>query len=138
MRRTTTVLLLTAALTAGAVGCSKSGDETAKDCATALTARTGGKPADTPTVNEAKERVDALDKTLAGMVRSGYETVAKQAADALEQKTKAGGKSRPGACKPLSEDDYTTLLMAKSIDGLGWTDEGGKFDKLKMADSLGS
>ena len=30
----------------------------------------------------------------------------------------------------------TVLLMAKAIDGLGWTDEDGKFDKLKMADGV--
>ncbi len=138
MRHTTTVLLLTAVLlAAGSAGCSKSGDENAKDCATALTDRTGGKPGDTPTVSEAEERVDALDKTLADMVRSGYEGVAKDAADAVEEKTKEGGKSRPEACEALSEDDYTTLLMAKAIGGLGWTGEGGEFDKLKMVEGLG-
>jgi hypothetical protein len=137
MHRTTTGLLLTALLLAGgAVGCSKSGDD-AKDCATALTERTGGDSADTPTVSEAEERVDALDKTLADMVRSGYSAASKKAFDALEKKTKEGGKSRPEACKPLSEDDYTKLLMAKAIGGLGWTGEGGKFDKLKMVENLG-
>jgi hypothetical protein len=137
MHRTTTGLLLTALLLAGgAVGCSKSGDENAKDCATALTERTGGDSADTPTVSEAEKRVDALDKTLASMVRSGYSAASKKAFDALEEKTKEGGKTRPEACKPLSEDDYTKLLMAKAIGGLGWTDEDGQFDKLKMAEGL--
>src|SRR5688500_233653 len=124
MRRTTTALLAACLLLAGAaVGCSKPGDENAKDCATALTERTGGDSADTPTVKEAEERADALDKTLANMVRSGYEGAAKDAADAVEEKTRSGGKDRPGACEALSEDDYTVLLMAKSINGLGWTDE---------------
>ena len=133
--RHTTILLATVLLLAGAaVGCSKSGDETAKDCAAALTERTGGDSADKPTVSEAQERVDALDKTLAGMVRSGYEGPAKDAADALGEKTKEAGESRPEACEPLSEDDYTALLMAKAIDGLGWTGKDGQFDKLKMAD----
>lgn len=137
MRHTTTALLATVLLLAGgAVGCSKSGDDTAQDCATALTEQTGGNSADKPTVSEAQERVDAFDDTLAGMVRSGYEGPAKDAADALEAKTKEGGKSRPEACEPLSEDDYTVLLMAKAIDGLGWTDEDGQFDKLKMADGV--
>ncbi|WP_327592471.1 hypothetical protein [Streptomyces chartreusis] len=135
MRRTT--ILLTAALLAvGAAGCSKSDDENAADCAAALTARTGGDAADKPTVSEAAERVDALDKTLADMVRTGYEGVAKDASDTVEKKTQEGGKSRPEACESLSEDDYTVLLMAKSIDGLGWTGEGGEFDKLKMLDGL--
>ncbi|MEV0779189.1 hypothetical protein [Streptomyces sp. NPDC050428] len=120
-----------------AAGCSKSHDENAKDCATALTERTGSDSEDTPTVSEAEGRVDALDKTLADMVRSGYEGVAKDAADTVEKKTKEGGESRPGACEPLSKDDYTALLTAKVIDGLGWTGGGGEFDKLKMAEGLG-
>jgi hypothetical protein len=138
MRHTTTALLLTVVLAAGAVGCSKSGDDKAKDCATALTERTGGKPGDTPTVSEAERRVDAFDKTLAGMVRSGYQGVAKNAFDTLDEKTKAGGNSRPAACGPLNEDDYTALLMAKAIGGLGWTGKDGQFDKLKMVEGLGS
>ena len=134
MRRTT-ALLATCLLAIGAAGCSKS-DDKAKDCAAALTDRTGGDPADKPTVSEAKKRVDALDKTLADMVRSGYDGVAKDAFDTLDRKTKEGGKSRPEGCGPLSEDDYTALLTAKAIDGLGWTDGDGQFDKLKMAESL--
>ena len=134
--RHTAALLAACLLAVGAVGCSKSGDENAKDCATALTERTGGK-ADTPTVKEAEERNDALDKALADMVRSGYEDVAKDAFDTVEEKTKEGGKSRPEACEPLTEDDYTALLMAKAIDGLGWTGEDGQFDKLKMVEGLG-
>lgn len=138
MHRTTTGLLLTALLLAGgAVGCSKSGDD-AKDCATALTERTGGDSADTPTVSEAEERVDALDETLAGMVRSGYESQANAAFAKLEKKTEEGGKERPKACKPLAKDDYTALQMATAINGLGWTGKDGQFDKLKMADGLGS
>ena len=134
MRRTT-ALLAACLLTVGAVGCSKS-DDKAKDCAAALTDRTGGDPADKPTVSEAKKRVDALDKTLADMVRSGYDSVAKDAFDMLDKKTKEGGKGRPKGCGSLSEDDYTKLLTAKAIDGLGWTDEDGRFDKLKMVESL--
>jgi hypothetical protein len=91
MRHTTTVLLLTAVLAAGAVSCSKSGDEKAKDCATALTERAGGNSTDKPTVSEAKERVDALDETLAGMVRSGYQSQANAAFAKLEKKTEEGG-----------------------------------------------
>jgi hypothetical protein len=138
MRRTTTILLAACLLAATVAGCSKSGDDTAKDCATALTERTGGDPADKPTVSEAKERVDAVDKTLADMVRSGYQGPAKTAFDALEKKTKEGGEARPEACKSLSDGDYTALLTAKAIGGLGWTDEGGRFDKLKMVESLGN
>jgi hypothetical protein len=135
MRRAT--ILLTASLLAvGAVGCSKSDDETAKDCAAALTERTGGDAADTPTVSEAGKRVDALDETLADMVRQGYQGPAKDAADTLEKKTQEGGKARPEACEPLSEDDYNALLMAKAINGLGWTDQDGRFNKLKMVQSL--
>lgn len=132
--RCTTVLLAACLLAVGAVGCSKSDD--AKDCAAALTDRTGGDPADKPTVSEAKKRVDALDKTLADMVRSGYDGVANDAFDTLDRKTKEGGKGRPEGCGSLSEGDYTALLAAKSIDGLGWTDEDGRFDKLKMVESL--
>lgn len=138
MRRTTTALLAAALLlAAGAVGCSKSDDEEAADCASALTERTGGQSGDTPTVSEAEQRVDTFDKTLAGMVRSGYQGVAKDAFDTVEKKTQEGGKSRPEACEPLSEDDYTALLMAKAIGGLGWTDKDGQFDKLKMVEGLG-
>lgn len=137
MRLTTVLLATVCLLAAGAVGCSKSDDENAKDCATALTEWTGGDSADMPTVSEAEERVDAFDKTLAGMVRSGYEGVAEDAFDTVEKKTQEGGKGRPGACEPLAGDDYTALLMATAIGGLGWTGEGGEFDKLKMAEGLG-
>lgn len=139
MRRTTTALLSACLLLAGAaaVGCSKSADDEAKDCATALTKQTGGDSADTPTVSEAEERVDAFDDTLAGMVRSGYEAAAKDSFDTMEKKANEGGKSRPEACEALSKDDYTALLMAKAIDGLGWTGEDGEFDKLKMVEGLG-
>ena len=137
MRHTCLALLAACLLATGAVGCSKSADEKTADCATALTERTGGDPADKPTIGEAKKRVDALDKTLAGMVRSGYDSAAKDAFDTLDKKTEADGKSRPEACEPLSEDDYTVLLMAKAIDGLGWTDKDGEFDKLKMVEGLG-
>ncbi|MFF9040987.1 hypothetical protein ACF090_36620 [Streptomyces sp. NPDC014892] len=136
MRRTTTLLLTGLLLSGAAVGCSKSYAENAKDCATALTERTGGDSADTPTVEEAEERTDAFDKTLADMVRSGYEDLAKKAFDKAEEKTEESWKDRPEACEPLSEDDYTTLLTAKAIDGLGWTDNG-RFDKLKMVEGLG-
>jgi hypothetical protein len=138
MRRTTTLLAAACLLAIGAVGCSKSDGDNAKDCATALTERTGGDSSDTPTVSEAKERIDALDKTLADMVRSGYQGVADKAFDALDKKSKQGGKSRPEGCESLSEDDYTALLTAKAINGLGWTGEDGRFDKLKMVESLGS
>ncbi|MFF9036414.1 hypothetical protein ACF090_13190 [Streptomyces sp. NPDC014892] len=132
MRTRTTTLLAACLLAVGAVGCSESDD--AKDCATALTERTGGS-SDTPTVAEAKERVEALDTTLASMVRSGYEDAAKEAFDTLGKKTKEG-EDRPEACEALSEDDYTALLTGTAIDGLGWTDKDGQFDKLKMVESL--
>ncbi|MFF8402869.1 hypothetical protein ACF06P_14680 [Streptomyces sp. NPDC015684] len=138
MRHRSVAILLTACLlAAGAVGCSKSYDEKAQDCAAALAKRTGGHRADKPTVGEAEDRVDALDKALADMVRSGYEGVAKDAFDTMEKKTEEGGKGRPDACEPLSKHDYTAMLAAKAIDGLGWTDKSGEFDKLKMVESLG-
>ncbi|MEU7400725.1 hypothetical protein [Streptomyces sp. NPDC044948] len=135
MRRTTILLTAALLLAAGAAGCSKSSDESAKECAAALTERTGGDPADTPSISEAEERVEAFDKTLADMVRSGYQGLAKDAVDTTEKKI--SGEGRPEACEPLSKDDYTALLTAKAIDGLGWTDEDGQFDKLKMAEGLG-
>ena len=133
--RATTVLLAAALLAAGAVACSKSSDEKAADCATALTGRTGSDAADKPTVSEAAVRVDAFDKTLADMVRSGYDGLARNAYRKVEEKTKE--VRRPEACEALSEDDYTALLMAKAIDGLGWTGADGEFDKLKMVEGLG-
>lgn len=133
----TAIALLALLLAGAAVGCSKSDNEKAEDCAIALTKRTGGDSADKPTVSEAKKRVDALDKTLASMVRSGYESAANDAFATLDKKAKEGGKSRPEACKPLSENDYTALQMATAINGLGWTDKDGQFDKLKMVDGLG-
>ncbi|MGW2082135.1 hypothetical protein ACWCOW_35345 [Streptomyces sp. NPDC001939] len=136
MHRTATALLAALLLAGTAVGCSKSGDENARDCAAALTERTGGKPMDKPTVKEAKERVNAFDKTLASMVRSGYTDASKQAFDTMAAKAKEGGKGRPKACGSLSENDYTALQMAKAIDALGWTDKDGQFDKLKMAKGL--
>ncbi|MFF9153847.1 hypothetical protein ACF1AB_16640 [Streptomyces sp. NPDC014846] len=135
MRRTT-ILLATVCLAVGAVGCSKSYDEKAEDCVTALTKRTGGDSADKPTVSEAEDRVDAFDKTLADMVRRGYDSLASDAFDKAEQKSKEGGKSRPEACGPLSKHDYAALLMAKSLNGLGWTGKDGEFDKLKMVEGL--
>ncbi|WP_327724424.1 hypothetical protein [Streptomyces europaeiscabiei] len=138
MRHTTAALLACLLLAGGAVGCSKSGDDTAKDCAAALTEQTGGNSGDTPTVSEAKERVDAFDETLADMVRSGYQGPAKDAFDAVGEKIEENRKDRPEACEPLSDGDHTALLTAKAIDGLGWIDEDGQFDKLKMAESLGN
>lgn len=138
MRRTTTALLATLLLTAGVAGCSKSQDEKAKDCSVALTERASGDPADAPTVDEAKERVDALDDTLASMVRTGYASVAEKAATVVEEKSDKDGKSWPEACEGLSKDDYTVLSMATAIDGLGWTDKEGQFDKLKMVQGLGN
>lgn len=138
MRRTTTTVpaaLLAVLMLGGVVGCSKSPDEQAADCAAALTDRTGSKTADTPTVGEAKKRVDALDDTLAGMVSKGYASVASDAYDAVEKQAQVK-KGRPGACGPLSKDDYNVLLMAKAVDGLGWTDGDGGFDKLKMVEGL--
>lgn len=135
--RHTAALLATVLLAVGAVGCSKSDEENAKDCAAAITEKTGGDSGNTPTVSESEERNAALDKALADMVRSGYEDVAKDAFDAVEEKTREGGRNRPDGCEPLSEDDYTALLTATAIDGLGWTGEGGEFDKLKMVESLG-
>ncbi|MFE2297920.1 hypothetical protein ACFXAW_06965 [Streptomyces sp. NPDC059445] len=137
MNRITTALLAALLLASGATACS-SGDDEAKGCATALTERTGGNPGDKPTVEEAKARVDAFDKTLAGMTRSGYQSVASDAFDAMADKAKEGGETRPEACKPLSEDDYTVLQMAKVIDGLGWIGKDGQFDKLKMVQGLGN
>lgn len=138
MRRTTTTVpaaLLAVLMLGGAVGCSKSPDEQAADCAAALSDRTGSKTADTPTVGEAKKRVDALDKELAGMVSKGYARLAEGAYDAVEKRAQVK-KARPEACRPLSEDDYNVLLMATAVDGLGWTDGDGEFDKLKMAEGL--
>lgn len=142
--RHTIALLAACLLLAGAaVGCSKSYDEKVEDCATALAERTGSGSTDTPTRSEAEERVDALDKTLARMVRSGYAGVAKNASDAVEKeaqevekKAKEGGQRRPEACEPLLEDDYTEQLMARAIGNLGWTGEGGGFDKNKMLDGI--
>lgn len=136
MRHTTTILLAVLLCAGATAGCSKSGNETATDCAAALTERTGGEPGYKPTVAEAEEQVDALDDTLADMVRSGHQGAAKDAFDTVEKKTKEGGKDRPEACEPLLEDDYTALLTATALDGLGWTDEDGRFDKLKMAEGL--
>ncbi|WP_460071102.1 hypothetical protein [Streptomyces sp. YKOK-I1] len=136
MRHTTT-LLAVLLLAGAAVGCTSGGD-TAGDCAAVLAERVGGDAADKPTVAEAKERVDALDDALAGMVRSGYEGVANNAFDAVDKKAKEGGTGRPEACGALNEDDYTALQMATAIDGLGWTGDDGKFDKLKMVESLGN
>ncbi|MFF3891376.1 hypothetical protein [Streptomyces sp. NPDC001914] len=134
MRRTTIVAALAAAIIALA-GCSASADEKAQDCAAALSERTGGDSKDTPTVGEAKERVDAFDKTLAGMVRSGYQSQADRAFNTLGTKAKEGGEERPEACGPLSDDDYTALQMATAINSLGWTKDG-EFDKLQMVEHL--
>lgn len=136
MHRTTTILLAALLLAGAAAGCSSSGDETAIDCIAALTEQTGGEPGYKPTVAEAEKQVDALDDTLAGMVRSGHQGAAKDAFDTVEKKTKEGGSGRPEACQSLSEDDYTALLTATALDSLGWTDEDGRFDKLKMAEGL--
>jgi hypothetical protein len=135
MRRTLVSSVICLLLAGAAAGCS-SDDEVAADCAAALAERIGGDAADKPTISEAQERVDALDDTLADMVRSGHAGVAEEAFDAMGTKAEKAGKGRPEACKSLSEDDYTVMRIAKAIDGLGWTDEDGKFDKLKMVENL--
>ncbi|GES27971.1 hypothetical protein AB0G60_02390 [Streptomyces angustmyceticus] len=47
-----------------------------------------------------------------------------------------GDKAKPSECEGLKRKDYTALVASVAIDGLGWTDEDGKFDKQKMLDSL--
>ena len=140
MRRTTmtAAALLTALLAAGVSGCAKSYDEQVKDCAAALADR-AAVDGDAPTVSEAKTRIDALDKTLADLVRRGATgtAMAKEKYDAVEAKSKGLGKGRPGACGPVSKGDYNALRMALAIDALGWTDEDGGFDKLKMIQGAG-
>lgn len=134
MRRTIPLALIACLALAG---CSESADDTARDCAAALTSRTGGDPADKPTVSQAEARVDAFDDTLADMVRQGHREIAEEAADTVTGKSEEAGGTRPKACEPLSEDEFTVLVMAKTISGLGWTDEEGQFNKLKMAERLG-
>ncbi|MFE2324629.1 hypothetical protein ACFXD5_12040 [Streptomyces sp. NPDC059385] len=44
-------------------------------------------------------------------------------------------KAKPKVCEPLKEDDYTLLVASQAMDGLGWTDKDGKFDRNKMLQS---
>ena len=44
-------------------------------------------------------------------------------------------KAKPKPCEPLKEDDYTLLVASQAMDGLGWTDKDGKFDRNKMLQS---
>ncbi|MEU2448506.1 MULTISPECIES: hypothetical protein [unclassified Streptomyces] len=44
----------------------------------------------------------------------------------------AGDKTKPEACEPLKEDDYTLIVMSNVVDELGWTDEDGSVDPNKM------
>jgi hypothetical protein len=43
----------------------------------------------------------------------------------------AEGGTIPG-CEDVDRDDYTKLAMNKAMDGLGWLDDEGNFDKNKM------
>ncbi|MFF3620026.1 hypothetical protein [Streptomyces sp. NPDC002467] len=47
-------------------------------------------------------------------------------------------KTKPKPCEPLKEEDYTLLIMSKSMDDLGWTDKDGNFDRNKMLQSTPS
>ncbi|MFD7554149.1 hypothetical protein ACFV9E_06365 [Streptomyces sp. NPDC059835] len=44
-------------------------------------------------------------------------------------------KTKPKPCEPLKEDDYTLLVASQAMDGLGWTDKDGNFDRNKMLQS---
>jgi hypothetical protein len=71
------------------------------------------------------------------IVRPTYDEIVKDCQKALAAQSKAGGKGKPSACKDVKEDDYNALVFSNVIDGLGWTDEEGHFDKNKMLeDSL--
>ncbi|WP_432010163.1 hypothetical protein [Streptomyces cucumeris] len=63
------------------------------------------------------------------------EEIAKQCVAALKDRAE-GDKSRPSACKGLSEDDYNTLVIGQAIDDTGWIGEDGEVDKNKMLDDL--
>lgn len=65
-----------------------------------------------------------------------YDDVLKGCSKALIAQDKAGGHGKPAACKDVKKDDYDTLALAATIDGLGWTDKDGNFDENKMLDSV--
>lgn len=86
----------------------------------------------------AMNRVRAITLTLAATTllagcssEPSYDESVQQCAKALEARH-LDDKTKPAACKPLKEDDYTLLVMSKAMDGLGWTDENGRFDKDKF------
>lgn len=62
-----------------------------------------------------------------------YDDVVADCTQALKDRAE-GEKAKPDACKDVKQDDYDALLMSKTLDDLGWTDDEGNFDKNKMLD----
>lgn len=72
---------------------------------------------------------------LAAGCSQSYEEMASDCLTALKARPD-GDRAKPDECKGLKAKDYTALVASVAIDGLGWTDEDGKFDKQKMLNSL--
>lgn len=74
---------------------------------------------------------------LAGCGGPSYDESVQQCTKALKARY-LDDKTKPKACEPLKEDDYKLVVMSSVIDGLGWTDEDGRFDENKMLQSTPS
>jgi hypothetical protein len=79
----------------------------------------------------------AATALLAGCGGPSYDESVQQCTKALKARH-LDDKTKPKPCEPLKEDDYTLLIMSGVIDGLGWTDEDGRFDENKMLTSTPS
>jgi hypothetical protein len=81
--------------------------------------------------------VAGIGLTIWLFVRPTYDDTVKSCQKALAAQMQADGRGKPSACRDLSEDDYSAVLMNQIMDDEGWLDEDGHFDERKMLeDSL--
>ncbi|MFC0844457.1 hypothetical protein ACFH04_12190 [Streptomyces noboritoensis] len=66
-----------------------------------------------------------------GSDKPSDDEIAHNCAKAVKERAE-GDKSKPAACNGLGDDDYTALLVSKSMDDLGWLDDNGDFDPNRM------
>ncbi|WP_031152824.1 hypothetical protein [Streptomyces erythrochromogenes] len=60
-----------------------------------------------------------------------YDESVEQCVQAVKARPE-GDKTKPKPCESLKEDDYTLVVMSKTMGDLGWTDKDGRFDKEKF------
>lgn len=70
------------------------------------------------------------------IAQPSYDDTVRECRKDLVEQQELGVRGKPDSCKDVKADDYTAIAADVAIDGLGWTDEDGKFDEDKMLDDV--